>query len=309
MKKFIILTTLLFLILSLISVLISSRAYAAKIINFRLDRNRIIIPTVINGSRELNLILDTGMPFDGVYLFHKELNDEIKLENTINVHVPGAGDGEASEAIMADSQIVSCGEMNFNNQRVIIAQSATTQSFPTDGVVGQTILGHYIIKIDFDSLKMTLFEPKTFIPDSSWFIINLEYKKGIPFLKAEVEVIKGEKVAIDIYMDISAGEPLELLVKDHAKFTVPDNLEQKYLGTGLSGDIHGGIARIHSFSLGPYTLYDLPATFPPAEVRSKQEGADGILGNDALRRFNVVIDPFGRKLFIRPNQSFKTPFE
>lgn len=40
---------------------------------FNLDRNRVIIPTSINGSKPLNLILDTGMRFDGVYLFHKEL--------------------------------------------------------------------------------------------------------------------------------------------------------------------------------------------------------------------------------------------
>ena len=32
---------------------------------FKLDRNRVIVPTSVNGSEEMDLILDTGMRFDG----------------------------------------------------------------------------------------------------------------------------------------------------------------------------------------------------------------------------------------------------
>ena len=58
---------------------------------FTIDRNKIIIPTVVNGSQPLRLILDTGMKFDGVYLFHEAVLDWIDTTGAIEVHVGGAG--------------------------------------------------------------------------------------------------------------------------------------------------------------------------------------------------------------------------
>jgi hypothetical protein len=110
-------------------------------------------------------------------------------------------------------------------------------------------------------------------------------------------------------MDIASGDALELLVRDVTKFTDPENLKNEYLGTGLSGDIHGGRGRAHMFKIGPYELYDIPALYPPAEIRSKQEGADGIIGCQLLRRFNVVYNYFESKMYIKPNRTYEAPFE
>ena len=46
-----------------------------------------------------------------------------------------------------------------------------------------------------------------------------------------------------------------------------------------------------------------------AAVRSKQEGADAVVGNNDLRRFNVIFDYANRKLHIRPNSHFLEPFD
>ena len=89
---------------------------------------------------------------------------------------------------------------------------------------------------------------------------------------------------------------------------LPDNLEDTYLGRGLSGDIHGQEGRISSLKLSSFELIDVLTAFAPAEVRSKQEGADGILGNNALRRFNCIYDYDNMKLYIKPNSSFSELF-
>ena len=65
-----------------------------KQVPFKIDRNRIVIPTSVNGSAELRLILDTGMRFDGVYLFHEELASAMDTTGAIEVKVPGAGLGQ-----------------------------------------------------------------------------------------------------------------------------------------------------------------------------------------------------------------------
>ena len=60
--------------------------------------------------------------------------------------------------------------------------------------------------------------------------------------------------------------------------------------------------------LGSFYLNDVVTTFAPAEIRSKQEDADGIIGNDVLRRFNLIFDYKNEKLYLKPNPFFSEPF-
>lgn len=279
-------------------------------IPFRLDRNRIILPVSVGNSRALGIILDTGMTFEGVYLFHRELSDVLGSADFIEVRVPGAGSGEASYAIMADSQMLSSGGLQFRNQKVVIAQSETTQDFPTDGVMGYTLFGSYTVEIDYDELVISLHDPEGFAADTTWEEVKLTFKKEIPFLDVTVAVEEDEEIPMNVYIDLAAGEVLELLVRPDMKFSLPDSLtEERYLGTGLSGDIHGKIGSISRLKMGSLELKDVPTTFPLGEVRSKQEGADGILGNGALRRFNVVFDYSHGVLYLSPNRQYSIPFE
>ncbi|UCG61507.1 MAG: aspartyl protease family protein [Candidatus Zixiibacteriota bacterium] len=276
---------------------------------FKLDRNRVIVPTSVNGSSPLNLILDTGMRFDGVYLFHKELAAEIDTTGAIEVKVPGAGAGEPSTAIMIETGRLVFGDVTVDSQRVLISSSPHTQNFPTDGVIGWNFFGHYTVEIDYDTRTIVLHETGSFQADTTWRRVPVVMKKDMPFLQCELEVIPGDTVSATMYIDLASGDALELLVRDDQKFSMPDDLEQGYLGTGLSGDITGHRGRSHRLCLEGYDLFDVATSFAPATVRSKQEGADGILGGDAIRRFNIVFDYAHSRLFIRPNSHFREPFE
>lgn len=76
------------------------------------------------------------------------------------------------------------------------------------------------------------------------------------------------------------------------------------LGRGLSGDIYGQEGDIAWVALGPHRMGDVTVAFTPAEIRSKQPGADAVLGNGLLRRFNCVFDYSGMRLYLKPNSLF-----
>jgi hypothetical protein len=269
----------------------------------------VIIPTSVNGSPELNLILDTGMAFDGVYLFHKELVDQIDTSGAIEVRVPGAGAGEASTAVMIETGHLTFGDVAIDSQKVIISRSPQTQDFPTDGVIGWNLFGHYAVEIDYDKEIIALHDSLAFGNDTSWSVIPIELKKGIPFLKGEVEVVEGERVPMIFYIDLASGDALELLTGPGQKFGMPDSLVDQYLGTGLSGDIYGKTGRSKAIRISAFELSDVSTSFAPERVRSKQEGADGILGNDLIRRFNVIFDYANSRLYLKPNGFYGAPFE
>jgi hypothetical protein len=231
------------------------------------------------------------------------------MTDAIEVRVPGAGSGEASTAMMIESGTLTFGEVKVDSQRVIISASEHTQSFPTDGVIGWNLFGHYTVAIDYDLEVITLSDSGSVQVDSTWMSIPITLKKNIPFLECGIEVVEGEINPMILYIDLASGDALELLVKDDQKFTMPADLDSSYLGTGLSGDIYGSMGRSLHLWLGEYKLSDIPTAFAHAEVRSKQEGADGILGNNSIRRFNVIFDYDQARLYLKPNRFFNTPFE
>ncbi len=278
-------------------------------IRFYLDRNRVIIPVSVNGSKELNIILDTGMRFDGVYLFHEELVGEIDTAGAIEVRVPGAGAGEASTATMIETGHIKFGEVELDSQRVIISRSPHTQTFPTDGVIGWNLFGHYTVEINYDHEYIILHDTTGYEADASWHEVPVNMVDGMPFFDCRVEVLGGDDVALNTYIDLASGDALELLTGADQKFKMPDNLIDDYLGTGLSGDIHGQRGKASKLTFGGFTLHDITTQFAPTDVRSKQDGSEAILGNDAVRRFNIVFDYAHCRLFIKPSKYFTISFD
>jgi hypothetical protein len=267
---------------------------------FRLDRNRVLLPVRIGGSEPLDLILDTGLGFDGVYLFHREFLETLGDIPFLEVQVPGAGSGAPSTARMADSVAVSSGTVTFGPQRVIVSTSERTQGFPTNGIIGWTLLGRFITMLDFDAGEILLFENDGYAPDSSWSRIDLVLKNNIPWIETAIAIDGDSLLPAQTYIDLAASDAVVILTGPGNKFAAPSGLEEKYLGTGLSGDVHGGIGRISRLRIGSFDLRDIDAAFAPAEVRSKQKGADAVLGCDAIRRFLVVFDYAGGALYLKP---------
>ncbi len=287
-----------------------SKSPSSLHIPFDLNRNRIILPVRVGDSPELKIVLDTGMAFEGLLLYDKELTNVIALENAIEVKVPGAGAGLPSTAVMADSVSFHAGQVEFRNQRIIILQDDRMKGMPSDGVTGYSLFGRYTVEVDDDRRMIVLHHPGQFQPrrDVKW--VPMTFKDNlIPWVEAAVN-IKGERdIPLFLYIDLASGEALELLIKEGMKFELPVDLKATYLGTGLSGDIHGYEGRVASFQFGPFRLRNVKTAFAPGEVRSKQEDADGIIGNDILRRFNVVFDYQGGRLYLQPNSSFYEPLE
>jgi hypothetical protein len=136
------------------------------------------------------------------------------MTDAIEVRVPGAGSGEASTAMMIESGTLTFGEVKVDSQRVIISASDHTQSFPTDGVIGWNLFGHYTVEIDYDLEVITLSDTGSVQVDSTWMSIPITLKKNIPFLECRIEVVEGEINPMILYVDLASGDALELLVKD-----------------------------------------------------------------------------------------------
>ena len=274
-------------------------------IPFETRANKVIFTATVGDSRPLEIVLDTGSPLDGLLLYNSALLDSIELRNPVRAQVGGAGSGAAQTAVMSDSMSFRAGNVNFEDQRIVVLEGRALAGFPSDGVCGQSLFGSSVVELDYDRRAIFLHTPGEFSPDSTWTQLPITFKENtIPWVEVGVGVSETDSVAMSCYIDLASRETLELLIRDGMRFELPENLEDVYLGRGLSGGIHGKTGEVAWVALGPYGVDGLTVAFTPAEIRSKQPGADAVLGNGLLRRFNCIFDYSGMRLYLKPNAQF-----
>jgi hypothetical protein len=279
-------------------------------IPIKMERNKTILPVTIGDVGPLDILFDSGLSFDGLMIYNPDLRDSIKLNKSIEVQIPGAGSGAPSTAIMDDSASFLVGNIEFKNQKIIVLQNDIYKGFPTDGIIGYSILGHYATEIDYDTEQITLHDPENFSPDESWYSIPIYFKDNpIPWIDVSISIEGEEPINISAYIDFAAGDAIVLLEKEEMKFSIPKETKEILLGRGLSGDIYGKEGKISKLKIGSFDLNEVKTKIAAAQVRSKQVGADAVIGNDALRRFNLIFDYSNKLLYIKPNKYFEEKFE
>jgi len=268
-------------------------------IPIELAHDRTIVPVTVGGAT-LRLILDSGMPYDGVLVFDTAKVDLRRFPGLIEAQIGGAGQGGASRALHDPAVGFSVGSLDCGGQPVTLLTSGIYEGFPNDGVIGYSLLGHYAVELDYGAARLRLYEADTYAPGAGWSSVDISFKANrIPWMDIAVAGAGEAPESLAAYIDFASGEAVELLERDGKAFPVPATAERRLIGRGLSGDIYGTATRLSRVVVGPFTLEDIPAMVTPAEVRSRQVGADAVVGSGLLARFDLVFDYAHGKLHLR----------
>jgi hypothetical protein len=282
---------------------------AKSVIPFKVERNRTLVSVTIGNVVVPNILLDTGFPSDGLFIYSPKYRELLDLGRAREIRMAGAGSGAASKASVIDSAEFTLGDIEMKNQRLLVLQSDTFKGFPSNGIIGYSVFGHYVTKLDYDQQTMTLFDSDEARIDDSWAVIPLFFKGNkIPWVDIAVVINDEQPITLSTYIDYAAGDAIVFLERPGMKLRIPGETADVYIGRGLSGDIYGKTGRISKLVIGPFELKDVKASFAPAEVRSKQKNADAVLGNRSLSRFNLIFDYARKKLYLKPNAGFDKPF-
>ncbi|NJD20594.1 MAG: hypothetical protein FIA95_15090 [Gemmatimonadetes bacterium] len=255
-----------------------------------LAHSKTVLPVTVGGTT-LRLILDTGMPYDGVLVFDTAKVDLSRFANLSQAQIGGAGQGGASGALHDPTAGFSIGSVGFGAHPVTLLTSGIYRGFPNDGVIGYSLLGHYAVEVDYGAGRLRLYDAETFAPEAGWASVDLRFKgnRG-PWMDFAVASAGGPPETLAAYIDFASSEAVELLEREVNAFTMPPTGERTLIGRGLSGDIYGKPARLSRVRVGPFTLEDVRVMVTPAAARSQQSGADAGFGNGLLGRCDLVFD-------------------
>jgi len=178
-----------------------------------------------------------------------------------------------------------------------------------DGIIGYSIINRYILKIDYDSMKLSFFSKGTMRYPKGGYLL----KPTISQLVSQPMRVKDEKPIYSRFLfDIGAGLCLLLsreFVDDSAFF---NKKRKRYIkeAEGLGGKIDMELTVMKEARVGPYKFRNVPVFIFDDEYNvSSYPYMGGIVGNDLLRRFNVILNYGKGDIHITPNTHYNDVFD
>ncbi|GAC1416398.1 MAG: hypothetical protein NVS1B13_01960 [Flavisolibacter sp.] len=178
-----------------------------------------------------------------------------------------------------------------------------------DGIIGYSVLSRYIIKIDYDSMKMEF-----------WSRGNIKYPRGGFILKPSINTLPvygakirdGHALNARFLLDMGAGLNM-MLSSDFIRDSSLLNKKRKFFAKeaeGLGGKVAMQITVIKELKLGPYKFKNVPIhVFDDTYNVTSYPFLAGLIGNDILRRFNIILNYEKRDFYLLPNSHFYEPFD
>lgn len=256
----------------------------------------------------LNFILDTGsggISLDSMTALHlkvkTELSDrtirgiagirQVKFAYNHKLHVPG----------------LSVDSLNFHINDYDVLTSAYGEKI--DGIIGYSFLSRYIVKIDYDSLRIFVYTKGTMRYPRGGFLLK-PLLLNIPVFSA---ALRDERdLQSRFYFDTGAGMCL-LLSADFVSDSAFIRPKRKWFVTqaeGLGGKAPMKQGVIRHLRIGPYRFKNVPTYIFEDEYNvTSYPYLGGLIGNDLLRRFNLIINYDKRDIYMIPNSHFKDVFD
>ena len=178
-----------------------------------------------------------------------------------------------------------------------------------DGIIGYTFFSRYIVKINFDSTNIQVFEPGSLRYPSGGYMLRPLFT-ALPIQHLRIK--DSRTVNANFYLDTGAG--LSFLVSkdfiDDSAFILKKRVPLPIEAQGLGGKKIMMITVIKELKLGPYIFRKVPTHLLDDEFNvTSYPYIGGLIGNDILRRFNLIFNYPKREVHLLPNSHFRDPFD
>ncbi len=274
----------------------------------------IVIPVRVNESRELNMVLDSGMSAGVIVLFHSELAKELGLELGQECALAGAGEGEFIKAHITVGEKIEISDIVLSNQQiVVIDEKRETSRWTFDGIIGKSIFDSYVVQIDYLRSTLIIHDASNFSAENPERAIPITLDAGFPVIEAVIDTEDEKNILVKLVVDLGGRHTLAFNVNPEKKIFFPKKTISSIIGRGVQGELSGKIGRLPRLQVGGFEFRQVITNFAHEESNTgaKPTGFvfDGNLGFGVLKRFKVVFDYPHQRMFLIPNKAGVKPFE
>ncbi len=178
-----------------------------------------------------------------------------------------------------------------------------------DGIIGLSFLSRYIVGVDYDSLKISVYTKGTIKYPRGGYLLKPTIH-SIPIMSASIK--DNRSLTSRFYFDTGAGMCLLLSAEfvSDSNFVKPKRKWYATQAEGLGGKAPMKQGVIKQIQVGPYRFRNVPTYIFDDEYNvTAYPALAGLIGNDLLRRFNLIINYERKDIYMIPNSHYKEQFD
>ncbi len=178
-----------------------------------------------------------------------------------------------------------------------------------NGIIGYSVLKDFVVWLDYDSSIISFYSKGSVKYPKGGYLLK-PYINFQPFQHASLK--DNRKIQSNFIIDIGANICM-MLSSAFDRDSTPIKPNRKRFtkeAEGVGGKIVIQTTVLRELRIGPYKFLDVPVcVFDDAENVTAYPYSAGIIGNDLLRRFNIVLNYGNKEIFLKPNNHFNDPFD
>ena len=285
-------------------------------IPFDYENNFIVIKLMFNDIFPLKFIFDTGA--ENTILTKREITDLFQIDYQRRFNIYGADLSQNLYAYLVRGISFRIGDLRASQRSILVLEEDYFQfdefsGIDIHGILGADFFRRFIVRINYYKQVITLYDPSTFqLPKGRFTEVPLEMHRSKPYLLTSVRLNNDTTIQTKLLMDTGASIALLLYSDTHPQLKVPEKVIRSVLGRGLGGIIYGYLGRVRMLSFSEHTFNEVLTNFqelPIVEDSSYMNNRNGIIGNQLLDRFTLIIDYVHNRVFLQPNPYYKKKFE
>jgi hypothetical protein len=256
----------------------------------------------------LNFVLDTGS--GGISLDSAtctELNITTIASDTV---ITGIGGIRKVPFVFDETlhmQGLAVKHLNFhvNNYEVL----TSVYGEKVDGIIGYSFFSRYVVAINFDSSYIEVYSPgKINYPREGTTLHPVFTALPIQWLT----IRDRKKLGYNYYFDTGAGLCFLLSERFAEDSSILLSRRKPVLtqAQGMGGKLQMRLTVVKEVKIGPYRFRQVPTYIYDDQYNvTSYPFTGGLIGNDLLRRFNMIINYPKREIHLAPNSHFSEAFD
>ncbi|MEO7049717.1 MAG: aspartyl protease family protein [Ferruginibacter sp.] len=261
-----------------------------------------------NVKDSLNFILDTGS--GGISLDSSTCAEFNIASKATDTTITGIGGVRKVNFVFNKTLYfpgLSVNRLNFHVNDYDLLSSVYGEKI--DGIIGYSFFRRYIVKINFDSLEIEVYSPgKINYPKGGTLLHPIFTSLPIQYL----QIKDRKRLDYNFYFDTGAGLCF-LLSEKFATDSAVLLKKRKPVYTqaqGMAGRSQMRLTVMKEVKIGPYRFRKVPTYIYNDEFNvTSFPFSGGLVGNELLKRFNIVLNYGQREIHLLPNSHFNETFD
>jgi len=279
---------------------------------FRYYSGRVLFDVTISDSIKASLLFDTGG--DNFYLDSLFFaNSSLRFKNIATARIGGNGEGLQRADIIMDTAEFILGSKSYSDSRVPVINVKPITGRFVDGIIGTEFFRDRAIGFNFIEEYAAIYDSLNYSDFEGYIKLDFDFVNNRILVPARVFVNELATIDGSFMIDMGGSGTVSIIRKIAEDNKLSEIIKDKVQVDILNGGLGGRSSRYSfvcdSIGFAGFTIDAVPMYYSVDNTGSLSDrNYTGMIYNDILDRFNLIIDFKGEALYLKPNRTFEEKY-